>query len=108
MDLKLLQTDLGEGFIPIAGIPWFAVPFGRDSIITSLQTLVMNPKIARGTLRTLTRFQGKEFNEDREEEPGKIMHEIRSGELAHLNLIPHTPYYGTIDATLHFYFWCLQ
>lgn len=102
LDLKLLQTDLGEGFIPIAGIPWFAVPFGRDSIITSLQTLVMNPKIARGTLRTLTRFQGKEFNEDREEEPGKIMHEIRSGELAHLNLIPHTPYYGTIDATLLF------
>jgi len=102
LDLKLLQTDLGEGFIPIAGIPWFAVPFGRDSIITSLQTLVMNPKIARGTLRTLTRFQGKEVNEDREEEPGKIMHGIRSGELAHFNLIPHTPYYGTIDATLLF------
>jgi len=101
-DLKLLLTDLGEGFIPIAGIPWYAVPFGRDSIITSLQTIVVNPKIARGTLRTLACFQGKKVNEDREEEPGKIMHEIRFGELAHLNLIPHTPYYGTTDATLLF------
>lgn len=98
-DLKLLLTDLGEGFIPIAGIPWYAVPFGRDSIITSLQTLMVNTKIAQGTLKTLARFQGKEVNEDREEEPGKIMHEIRFGELAHLNLIPHTPYYGTIDST---------
>jgi len=98
-DLKLLLTDLGEGFIPIAGIPWYAVPFGRDSIITSLQTIVVNPKIARGTLMTLACFQGKKVNEDREEEPGKIMHEIRFGELAHLNLIPHTPYYGTIDST---------
>jgi len=99
LDLKLLSTDLGEGFIPIAGIPWYAVPFGRDSIITSLQTLMVNTKIAQGTLKTLARFQGKEINEAREEEPGKIMHEIRFGELAHLNLIPHTPYYGTIDAT---------
>ena len=98
-DLKLLLTDLGEGFIPIAGIPWYAVPFGRDSIITSLQTLTVNVKIAQGTLKTLARFQGEEVNEDREEEPGKIMHEIRFGELAHLNLIPHTPYYGTIDST---------
>ena len=99
LDLKLLSTDLGEGFIPIAGIPWYAVPFGRDSIITSLQTLTVNVKIAQGTLKTLARFQGEEVNEDREEEPGKIMHEIRFGELAHLNLIPHTPYYGTIDST---------
>jgi len=98
-DLKLLLTDLGEGFIPIAGIPWYAVPFGRDSIIASLQMLMVNTKIAQGTLKTLARFQGKEVNEDREEEPGKIMHEIRFGELAHLNLIPHTPYYGTIDST---------
>jgi len=60
---------------------------------------MVNTKIAQGTLRTLARFQGKEVNEDREEEPGKIMHEIRFGELAHLNLIPHAPYYGTIDAT---------
>lgn len=98
-DLKLLLNDLGEGFVPIAGIPWYAVPFGRDSIITSLQTLMVNTKIAQGTLKTLARFQGKEVNKDTEEEPGKIMHEIRFGELAHLNLIPHTPYYGTIDAT---------
>lgn len=98
-DLKLLLTDLGEGFIPIAGIPWYAVPFGRDSIIASLQTIVVNPKIARETLKTFAFFQGKEINGDREEEPGKIMHEIRFGELAHLNLIPHTPYYGTIDST---------
>ena len=99
LDLKLLQTNLGEGFMPMAGIPWFAVPFGRDSIIASLQTLMLNTKIAQGTLKTLIHFQGKEINKDKEEEPGKIMHEIRFGELAHLNLIPHTPYYGTIDAT---------
>ncbi len=98
-DLKLLLTDLGEGFIPIAGIPWYAVPFGRDSIIASLQTIIVNPRIARETLKTFAFFQGKEVNGDREEEPGKIMHEIRFGELAHLNLIPHTPYYGTIDST---------
>jgi len=98
-DLKLLLTDLGEGFVPIAGIPWYAVPFGRDSIIASLQTIVVNPRIARETLKTFAFFQGKEVNGDREEEPGKIMHEIRFGELAHLNLIPHTPYYGTIDST---------
>ena len=99
LDLKLLQTNLGEGFMPMAGIPWFAVPFGRDSIIASLQTLMLNTKIAQGTLKTLIHFQGKEVNKDKEEEPGKIMHEIRFGELARLNLIPHTPYYGTIDAT---------
>ena len=99
LDLKLLQTNLGEGFMPMAGIPWFAVPFGRDSIIASLQTLMLNTKIAQGTLKTLIHFQGKEINKDKEEEPGKIMHEIRFGELARLNLIPHTPYYGTIDAT---------
>lgn len=98
-DLKLLLGDLGEGFIPVAGIPWYAVPFGRDSIITSLQTLMLNTKIAQGTLKTLAHLQGKEVNGFREEEPGKIMHEIRFGELAHLNLIPHTPYYGTIDST---------
>lgn len=98
-DLKLLSADLGEGLIPIAGIPWYAVPFGRDSIITSLQTLMVNKKIAQGTLKTLARLQGKEMNGFREEEPGKIMHEIRFGELANLNLIPHTPYYGTIDST---------
>jgi len=89
----------------LAGIPWFAVPFGRDSIIASLQTLMLNTKIAQGTLKTLIHFQGKEINKDKEEEPGKIMHEIRFGELAHLNLIPHTPYYGTIDATPLFQSW---
>jgi glycogen debranching enzyme len=98
-DLKLLLTDLGEGIMPTAGIPWYAVPFGRDSIIASLQTLMVNTKIAQGTLKTLARFQGKEVNGYREEEPGKIMHEIRFGELANLNLIPYTPYYGTVDAT---------
>ncbi len=85
--------------MPSAGIPWYAVPFGRDSIITAVQTLVYNPSIAEGTLRFLARHQGKKVDEATEEEPGKILHELRRGELANLREIPHVPYYGTVDAT---------
>lgn len=85
--------------VPSAGLPWYAVPFGRDSIITALQTLIYNPQIAVGTLRFLARHQGKERNDRTEEEPGKILHEVRRGELANLREIPHLPYYGTVDAT---------
>ncbi|MSQ23676.1 MAG: amylo-alpha-1,6-glucosidase [Chloroflexi bacterium] len=98
-DLRLTINQTGDGLIPVAGIPWFAVPFGRDSLITSLQTLCLNPEIARGTLRFLAKFQGQAVDAWRDEEPGKILHEIRTGELAALREVPHTPYYASIDAT---------
>jgi glycogen debranching enzyme len=98
-DLRVLSLPVPGGFVPVAGIPWFAVPFGRDSLITALQTLVFKPDIAVGTLRFLAAYQGTQVDKRREEEPGKILHEIRYGEMARLGEIPHTPYYGTVDAT---------
>ncbi|WP_391558503.1 glycogen debranching N-terminal domain-containing protein [Robertmurraya sp.] len=98
-DLRVLLTDLGYGLFPVAGLPWFGVPFGRDSLIAALQMLSFNPEIAKGTLRTLAKYQGTKLDPWRDEQPGKIMHEIRFGELANTNQIPFTPYYGTIDAT---------
>lgn len=98
-DVRTLLEHTPLGLVPSAGIPWYAVPFGRDAIITALQTLMYNPSIAEGTLRWLAAHQGEKVDEFREEEPGKILHELRRGELAHLGEIPHTPYFGTIDAT---------
>jgi len=86
-------------FLPAAGLPWFIAPFGRDSLIVSLQNLLIYPDFARGTLDVLGSLQAKDKDDYRDAEPGKILHEIRYGELAHFNLIPHTPYYGTADAT---------
>lgn len=86
-------------FLPAAGLPWFVAPFGRDSLIVSLQNLLIYPDFARGTLDILGSLQAKEEDDYRDAEPGKILHEIRYGELAHFKLIPHTPYYGTADAT---------
>ena len=86
-------------FLPAAGMPWFVAPFGRDSLIASLQSMLINPDFARGTLDILGSLQAREEDEYRDAEPGKILHEIRYGELAHFKLIPHTPYYGTADAT---------
>lgn len=98
-DLRMLMTDIGYGDVPVAGLPWFAVPFGRDSLITSLFMLPLNPEKVKGTLRTLVAYQGEKVDPWRDEQPGKIMHEIRFGELAVTNQSPFTPYYGTIDAT---------
>ncbi|UOY91781.1 amylo-alpha-1,6-glucosidase [Ectobacillus sp. JY-23] len=98
-DLRVLLTDLGYGQFPVAGLPWFGVPFGRDSLIAALQMLSFNPEIAKGTLLTMAQYQGKNVDPWRDEQPGKIMHEMRFGELANTNQIPFTPYYGTIDAT---------
>lgn len=98
-DMRSLLERTPQGVVPDAGIPWYAVPFGRDAILTALQTLIYNPSIAEGTLRYLAAHQGRVCDPVREEEPGKIMHEIRRGELAALGEIPHTPYYGTADAT---------
>ncbi|OAS82454.1 MULTISPECIES: amylo-alpha-1,6-glucosidase [Metabacillus] len=98
-DLRVLLTDLGYGKFPVAGLPWFGVPFGRDSLIAALQMLSLNPEVAKGTILTMASKQGKNQDSWRDEQPGKIMHEIRFGELANTNQIPFTPYYGTIDAT---------
>ena len=99
-DLDMLRSELGNNVTYFAaGVPWFVALFGRDSIITALQTLAYDSSIAEQTIRLLAEFQGKEVNPWREEEPGKILHELRLGEMARLNEIPHTPYYGTVDAT---------
>jgi glycogen debranching enzyme len=98
-DLRILMEELPTGLFPVAGIPWFAVPFGRDALITALQTLTFDPQIAVGTLRFLAQYQGKEVNDWNEEEPGKILHELRSGEMTVLREMPHIPYYGSVDST---------
>lgn len=87
------------GYFPSAGIPWYVCPFGRDSLTTALQTLSLNPLIAVGTLKTLATYQGTREDPWREEQPGKILHELRRGEMARLGMVPHKPYYGTVDAT---------
>lgn len=99
-DLATLEIALDSGYpIPAAGLPWFLAIFGRDAIITSLQTLTLGPRIARGTLYTLAAYQSTEDDAFRDEEPGKMPHEIRFGELAASGLTPHARYYGTVDAT---------
>jgi glycogen debranching enzyme len=86
-------------FLPAAGLPWFVAPFGRDSLIVSLQNTLVYPEFACGTLEVLGSLQAQHRDDYRDAEPGKILHELRYGELAHFKLIPHTPYYGTADAT---------
>ena len=102
-DMASLRLPLaGTGhmvFLPAAGLPWFVAPFGRDSLIVSLQNILVYPEFARGSLDVLGRWQSQVRDDFRDAEPGKIMHELRYGELAHFKLIPHTPYYGTADAT---------
>lgn len=85
--------------VPAAGLPWFVALFGRDSLIVSLQTALVYSGFARGALEVLGSLQATERDDYRDAEPGKIMHELRLGELAKLHLVPHTPYYGTADAT---------
>ncbi|HEX5509974.1 MAG TPA: glycogen debranching N-terminal domain-containing protein, partial [Pseudolabrys sp.] len=87
-------------FVPAAGVPWFVALFGRDSLIVSLQNALVYPDFARGALNVLGSWQATERDDYRDAEPGKIMHELRLGELAHFKLVPHTPYYGTADATM--------
>jgi glycogen debranching enzyme len=99
-DLNALMTPIEAGGRAIAaGIPWFVALFGRDSVLTSYQTLLANPGPARENLLVLRNFQALEDDAWRDAEPGKILHELRCGELARMGLIPHTPYYGTADAT---------
>ncbi|MDQ3991918.1 MAG: amylo-alpha-1,6-glucosidase, partial [Actinomycetota bacterium] len=98
-DLRALYTQMDGSGIIAAGIPWYVAPFGRDSLITSHQLLMVNPRPARETLRLLASLQGTEVDDWRDEEPGKILHEVRKGELAGSGLLPHTPYYGSVDST---------
>ncbi|MBI4214319.1 MAG: amylo-alpha-1,6-glucosidase [Chloroflexi bacterium] len=99
--LRMYDDDLApQVWLPSAGVPSFVALFGRDSLIASLQNLMTYPLLALGALQKLGAYQAQEFDEWRDAEPGKILHELRVGELAHLNQIPHTPYYGTADATI--------
>jgi glycogen debranching enzyme len=98
-DLHLLFTETPDGFVPYAGIPWYVAPFGRDALITALQLLPFEPEIARGTLRYLARYQGTLDDAFTDQEPGKILHEYRRGEMARCREIPFIPYFGSVDAT---------
>ena len=99
LDLAMLQTAFPDGNMPAAGIPWYIAPFGRDSLIVALQTMHVYPERVWATLRLLARRQGERIDEFREEEPGKILHELRYGDMARTRQVPHTPYFGSIDST---------
>ncbi len=88
-----------DAWVPAAGVPWFVSLFGRDSLIVSLQTLALSPRFALAALRALGAVQGDGYDDERDMQPGKIEHEFRHGELAFFHLVPHTPYYGTHEAT---------
>jgi glycogen debranching enzyme len=98
-DLELLHSELDGQSYYAAGIPWFATLFGRDSLITAFQTLSFVPGIAEGTLRLLACRLGREYDDERDEEPGKVLHELRVGEPATLGETPFARYYGSVDAT---------
>ncbi|HEY9507668.1 MAG TPA: glycogen debranching N-terminal domain-containing protein [Gemmatimonadales bacterium] len=98
-DLRALHVEVDGEPVLSAGIPWYSTIFGRDAIIASLQTLSLNPGMARRTLRYLAARQGSREDRFTEEQPGKILHELRRGEMARAGDIPHVPYYGSVDAT---------
>jgi glycogen debranching enzyme len=98
-DLSLMVTETPHGPYPYAGIPWFSTPFGRDAVITALLTLWTDPELARGVLRFLAAHQADAVDESRDAEPGKIVHELRPGEMAALREIPFGRYYGGVDTT---------
>ncbi len=98
-DLRMLTEETQWGRVPAAGLPWFAAPFGRDLCLVGLETLLFDLRFSSTAVRALAALQGRSDVSFREEQPGKIMHELRRGELAALRTIPQTPYYGSADAT---------
>ena len=97
-DMRMLLDYYPTGIYPTGGLPWFAVPFGRDALFTSSFGLPLNPQIARGALRFQAAHQGRRIDPATDEEPGKILHEVRDGEVVDRGLWPRI-FYGTIDAT---------
>jgi glycogen debranching enzyme len=97
--LRFSPPVAGGASLPAAGLPWFMAMFGRDSILTSLQALPFAPELAATTLRALGDWQGSRVDDFREEDPGRILHEMRYGETAAFEEQPHSPYYGNADAT---------
>ncbi len=98
-DLFMLITETEQGPYPYAGTPWYSTTFGRDGILTAIQMLWFDPSVAQGVLRRLAALQAEGFDEKSDAEPGKIVHEMRGGEMAVLREVPFGLYYGTVDAT---------
>jgi len=98
-DVYMLLTREGELVYPYAGIPWFSAPFGRDGIIAAYQMLPWQPWIAKGVLNYVFQTLGKDFDAFTDEEPGKVFHEMRRGEMSQMREVPFIPYYGSVDST---------